>query len=283
MKSDMPNILCVVVLYELPLTSVASWRALNEWLTNEHGLNYFHILVYDNSAEAKLDINSSLPNFSYFHNHLNGGTAAAYSFAADFAASNKCEWLLLLDQDTLLPPTYIASIVTKLAEPNQDLDALVPWVRHANTLISPSKLNALGSIKPTDNLTAESRLERLTAIASGLVIKTETLLKILPLHKDLWLDYVDHWIFLKLSNLGGRVQVLNECIQHELSIRNVSKLSKARLKSILNGESAFYTELGGMAAVMYPARLFCRALVYLVNNPKLAPVVLRRLFSRHHK
>lgn len=274
------NILCVIVLFERPLTRVASWKILNDYLNNQADAGDIHLLVYDNSFEEKLDIvNHSSSNVTYFHNPLNGGTAAAYSYAANFAVTRECDWLLLLDQDSVLPASYISSVFAELSKPlNQDLDVLVPLVKHANTIISPSILDSLGSIRPIHDPSENYEARKLTAIASGLLLKAESLRNILPFNKHLWLDYVDHWIFLKLNGSGSRIKILNETIQHELSIRSLSSLSKLRLVSILNGESIFYSELGGPARLAYPVRLFFRSLSYLVGNPGLASVVWQWFF-----
>jgi len=56
-----------------------------------------------------------------------------------------------------------------------------------------------------------------------------------------WLDYLDHWLFREVRNLGKRIDVAGDIqVENELSLLNRSaQLSSERFENILAAESAF--------------------------------------------
>jgi len=212
------------------------------------------------------------------HNPHNGGTAAAYAHAAALATQQGCDWLLLLDQDTDIPGNYLASAsAVACGATGVAPVALVPQVCHGQRLVSPACLTSWGSVRPLPAGSALPAQACVTAIASGALLRTASLQAALPLPAALWLDYVDHWIFMTLHAQGGRLARINETLRHDLSIDHPETLSEARLLSILASEALVHRQLGLAARCMHPVRLLGRAWRYLQTNPRLAQTTLRWL------
>lgn len=277
------SILAVLVVYQKKIEATGSWAELSNLLNKRSDDLFFlkHILIYDNTKEPHA---ASVPSaqITYQHDPSNGGTAAAYTTAAKLASSLDIEWLLLLDQDTIIPTNFLKSASLKLKETHcLDAAALVPYVRHCDSIISPAKITKFGSINPLKRQEKTNSAETLTAISSGTLIRSNVLLRMLPFPNELWLDYVDHWIFLQMKRGSHTVVVFDADIEHDLSIKAPSELSLFRLESILSSEALFTKSLGRLARISFPFRLGKRFLLYSFKNPRLAVALLHWAISKN--
>lgn len=287
------RLLTVVVVYERDLGEVQAWPFLcqrliaaagSEKTADDHGFVLDRVLVYDNSPRPRAQPDESLPGCIYVHDAGNGGTAAAYARACAIAQETGSDWLLLLDQDTELPTGFLDAAGAVLAASPVRPSALVPWVFHGTRVVSPARVTDAGTIAPLQYQALPPTASALTAISSGSLLHASTLAACLPMPGNLWLDYVDHWIFSQLRRQGLPVLVFDASVQHDLSIATLASLNPHRLTSILNGEAAFLATLGITARLVYPFRLVARVLRYAKVRPKLALHTLAWIggrFRRH--
>lgn len=271
------RILAVLVVYERALETTGAWTELLASLNfdTERDFSLEHILLYDNSKEPTREPPASA-QITYSHNPSNGGTAAAYEEATGLALSLGIDWVLLLDQDSILPANFFSQAHKALTTAGSvEISALLPHVRHGRQLISPARITTLGSIVPLrldENVRSRSCI---TAIASGAFIESKTLERILPFPNELWLDYVDHWIFLQIMKRNGNIAIFDATINHDLSVKAPASLSPFRMQSILNGEAIFIRNLGHAARIAFPIRLLKRFFYYAFLNYKIAPTFIR--------
>jgi hypothetical protein len=277
------RLLTVIVVFERDLDEVLAWPFLRSRLiTDSDGgdaaegcvLLLDHVLIYDNSSQPRAKPTEHLAGCIYVHDAGNGGTAAAYDCACAIARETGIDWLLLLDQDTSLPCGFLESASAALARSSFRACALVPWVFHGTSVVSPAHVTDAGTIVPLQYETPPLVTHDLTAISSGSLIHVLTLAAQMPLPSGLWLDYVDHWIFLQLRTCGLPVVVFDASLQHDLSVCTVESLNLSRLTSILNGEAFFLAMLGSKARLVYPFRLVARVIRYALLRPELAMHVL---------
>jgi glycosyltransferase involved in cell wall biosynthesis len=193
-----------------------------------------HILIYDNSEKRhQSKLTDSVSGVTYFHNPQNGGTVAAYSYALELAKVIGANWLLLLDHDTAIPLNHLILAADELNNTyDSNVAALVPVVKHGDTTVSPAFLNKYGSVVPSEDINNKKITDICTAISSGVFINTEALNDIMPFPKELWLDYVDHWMFLSFFRSKWNVLSFKSIIDHHLSIEVPSELGARRLTSI---------------------------------------------------
>jgi hypothetical protein len=267
------GLMAVVVAYERPPEAIPSWTYLTKVLTENVQVNckaLSHLLLYDNSANRHAPTCHIGPSVTYIHDPANGGTAAAYTKAIEVANRSAIQWLLLLDQDTILTDSYMQAMRAQLQKlAMHPPAAIVPWVVHDGAVISPARIRPWGSIAPLERKEIPiGQMEPLTAIASGCVLHVPTVVKIMPIPRDFWLDYVDHWIFSQFKARGLPVVVVETALEHDLSVRAPRSIGARRLKSILDGELAFHGSLGVLARAVYPIRLLARMLRYLVIAPR---------------
>jgi hypothetical protein len=276
-------IVAVLVVYQRQLDVIEGWPALLAALLGpaRQSLCLRQIVIYDNSPEPRAKPIADIPGCTYVHDRDNGGTAAAYTRAAAIARDSGVDWLLLLDQDTRLSADYFAALALALAGlPGAVPGALVPWVVHGVTPISPARVTWFGSIAPLQRDSRPPGPPRLTAIASGSLLHVPSFLELLPLPTGLWLDYVDHWIFRCLQTRSRVVRVVDQVLQHDLSITNLGQISRRRLVSILEGEAQFQRLLGIGARLIYPIRIAARVIRYLYIRPRLAIYTLAWAWQR---
>lgn len=270
------GVLAILVLYGRDPVDSSPWPLLASWLERTDGLRLQHCLIYDNSPVPG-KVSALPPNAKFVSDPGNGGTAAAYRAAALHAAEHRCEWLLLLDQDSVLPPDYLEQ-VQNAAEATPHAVALVPQVLHGDDPVSPAVITASGSIVPCARPGTTGGIT--TAISSGVIVRRASMMA-MAFPPEIWLDYVDHWMFLDFYRRGERVAFIDAQLSHDLSVRTPKTLSPFRLHSILAAESAFYRALGGRGRAMLPLRRLLRSLRYLlVGRPALARIVVKTLFER---
>jgi hypothetical protein len=269
------RLLTVLVVYEHTLDNVRSWAFLSRFLRQETAESncVVDVLIYDNSLKQKAKPPLDLERCVYIHDPQNGGTAAAYTYACNLAAEKGIDWLLLLDQDTELPTAFFDLAQHALWESKRQPCALVPWISHGSRPVSPAYVSRYGSIIPVSSL-CELRSNTHTAISSGSILYVPTIKELLPFPEKLWLDYVDHWIFLRLREYDQPIVIFDGHLEHNLSVFDIGSLSSRRLISILDGESLFIRLLGFRAQTMYPVRLAIRLFRYLTRRPRLAKVMV---------
>jgi hypothetical protein len=271
------KVFAVVVVYERALDTVAPWPALQSWMAQSmKGQGPMRgVLVYDNSEVPRIDA-ARLPAWAtYLHDRSNGGTAAAYLHAYALAQALACTWLLMLDHDTHPPDTLLPLALQAILCTERPPAVVLPVVMHADTQVSPSSISATGTIRPWRRISDERPRKFVTGIASGAMLRLDSLQALLPLPPGLWLDYVDHWMFTQLQRRGQTICVSTASLVHDLSVMQPQALSVQRMESILDGERLFIRSLGWTSRCVYPWRLLARAW-RLRRRPDLLRLILAR-------
>lgn len=281
------HILAIVVVYECDLEKIKSLSVLNELLctsrdcavsgsesSRENTFVLERVVIYDNSLVSKF-VPHQGSAFTYIHDPSNGGTAAAYTRAGNIAQEAGIDWILLLDQDSLLPIGFLEAAISALRRCEQRPAALVPWVFHGHKAVSPARLTIFGGVAPFPYAKEKLVYQNLSAISSGSIVNTAALNTILPIPRDFWLDFVDHWIYRQFWLRRSHVIVFDAMLQHELSVLKCELLSPSRIDSILDGEFAFLLTLGLAARLAYPFRLAARLIRYSMMRPDLALHIIK--------
>ena len=231
-------ILAVLVLYQTEpskgYTLPSFCRALDE-----SGLAHrFRLLIYDNSpCRSAIPIEISVP-FSYVHDPRNGGLSRAYNTAMEVAGAAGSEWLLLLDQDTLIDANFLRTLSVHLPEAagNPKCAALAPRLLSKNKIISPARVLWGGWLLPVDESSGGPYSREMIALNSGTLLRIAAIREIGGFNPVFWLDYLDHWLFNRLYRAGYFIYVLDATLPHDLSLGNVRGVSTARYKNILLAE-----------------------------------------------
>lgn len=271
------KVLAVLVLYGRRPEEAVSWTTILSLLGRDGPLQLAHCVVHDNSPE-RLAVVPPTIGISVCWTPENTGTAGAYARAADAVRTHGCDWLLLLDQDTDLPLDYLDRAARVLGE-QPEAAALVPRVWHGRDLVSPATIRKSGGVRPAVTPMAHAGI--LTAISSGVVMRSTAFASVPPFPRAIWLDYVDHWIFLSLARSGSAVGLIDADLQHDLSVRTPAALSPARLDGILAAESAFNDAMTGGRRGWLRLRRLIRAARHVANGQfDHALTVIRHTLAR---
>jgi GT2 family glycosyltransferase len=253
MSSEHPGcrILAVAALYE---QAPAESRALSSFfrILSDHPqiAVHFSLVVYDNSPQSH-EVVAALP-VDYVHDPFNGGLSAAYNYALSRAEQAGFEWLLLLDQDTILTAEFFAELIDCANSlPAQDnVAAIVPKLSVCGSIRSPAE-HFLDYIRHqfTRNLRTldhEFGVQpgRVSAYNSGATLSVALTRTIGGFPSEFWLDYLDHAVFHAFSASGYCVYVLHSVLQHDLAETDLNARPLWRFRNALRAQSVFVKRAG---------------------------------------
>ena len=257
-----PPILAVLVLYQVDASKSVTLASFFRALAESGLVNHFQLLIYDNSSSQSLTPVASPMPFSYIHNPANAGLVGAYNAALQMAEKEGNEWLLLLDQDTLIDASYLQSLWLKQGDlaGEQRCAALVPKLLAGNTIISPTRVLWGGRLLPVDKTMTGVAPWEIAALNSGTLLRVSAVRGVGGFNPAFWLDYLDHWLFNRLYHAGCLVYVLDVELVHELSVRDMRNIPTARYNNILLAEGKFYQSCkSSPESLVYFFRLLVRA------------------------
>jgi hypothetical protein len=269
------KVLLAIVLYRCKFNDSSTINSITKYLDKHCAVNEYCINIYDNSEESQV-INDS--RFCYCSNSKNYYLAYNYNRALDFCINNNIEWMVLLDQDSILSDEYLNIIFNKQLE--KESICYVPNIfSHNGNCIAPYTIS-LG-FRKRYSLSDKSKLY---SINSGTVINVELFYNKIGVFTNKYpLDFLDHWYFHKINRLNGKIEVLPVRILHDLSVSNISTpVSLERYKSILKSERTFfYNELGIFDRVLYKFNLLRRYFIWVKRKKNAyAKLVLKCFWGR---
>lgn len=285
---DTNSILAVIVLYKMHPRESPAFKTLEAAISRwEAGRNCIRILLYDNTPGG-CDPGPLPEGIRYEAASYNGGLAGAYNWALAIAQSEKCVWLLTLDQDTRLPSDYLERMtrLTHELELDDSIAAIVPRLTDGSRAISPMSIKFWGQQYLPADFTGIGRGE-IHALNSASLFRVTALRKIGGFDPYFWLDYVDMNVYHQLYLCGNHVYVAGDIeVEHELSLLHRASLDTDRFRNVLAAESAYCDLYGGwIKGLVLTARLLVRIGLQRRRGdaPALSRVTLdafkRRLFA----
>jgi GT2 family glycosyltransferase len=267
-------VLPILVLYNCRLEDSATYQTFVA--SSLHGgMDPVLLAIYDNSEIQQLKSSEQALFLAYKHDSTNGGLAAAYNWALDIAELHGFQWLLLLDQDTRLPSTFLECLlgVVNSYDTNQSIAAIVPFVKAGFAEISPRRVR-FGRLELLPKQPPSVTKYEVTAINSGAAIRISFVQSLGGFNPDYRLDYLDHWLFRQLYAQGKRVALIDSVLKHSLSVSDYrNQVSLSRYRSVLSSELLFMrTEKPRIEIPVYVFRLLLRSVKQLViyRRPDLA-------------
>lgn len=246
----------VVVLYNMTFSESPTVVSLNKLLSSGAFPEIRKILIFDNSESSTIPEGLD-KRFVYYHSKTNVGLAKAYNYTLS-QSFDDTEWLVTMDQDTLITADYLTEIV-KHHDISSDIVLLAPLVKDQNQQISPvfgDSLRPLHKDLPKKN---QSYSQMVMVINSGATIRVSFMREIGGYNLDFPLDYLDHWLCWKVFKEQKKIFILNVTLQHELSVLNyVDQMNISRYKSIMHAEAIYYSSYAGDLFIAYRKQLFFR-------------------------
>lgn len=204
------------------------------------------VFVQDNTEgrEGAADVPSGVT--AYLARPDNPGLATAYADAARRLTDRGAEWLLVLDQDTVVTRPYLDEVldITSGRRPvPPDIAVLLPRLLDGRHVLSPHRRVRLRTRAVEDPVPGPAT-GWVSHLNSGSVLRLSSLEAAGGIPDDFPLDGLDHAIAARLRRAGGRSWLLSSTLEHDLSLLDRSTLSRERLASILEAEERMHTEFG---------------------------------------
>jgi GT2 family glycosyltransferase len=273
---------CVLVLYKTDLQQSETYLSLSAFLREDSSWSdRLSLLLYDNSPEPQsvLVPPGLFASVRYQHDPSNGGLAAAYNQALRLAEDTQCVWLWLFDQDTAVPSRLIPAAMAVIdGTQRTEISAIVPRLMQDGIVNSPL-ISERFRYRAVDKEFSGTYPGSLTALNSCACMRVSALRRIGGFPAQYWLDYLDHAVFHRLQEQGGKVTVLDVSISHRLSTNNLGEeSSRSRYENVLAAEWRFVRETGwGGGSLVHRLRLLKRAArtFLTLREPAFALLVLK--------
>lgn len=273
---DSKKICIVIVLYQKRPDESESLRTIERVIAclRESGIEH-SLIIYENAAPAEAYLVSG--NTVQIRSKHNGGVCKPYNTAYRYAQDSGYQWLLLLDQDTVLTEAYGMALADAITKEQINAAAYVPRIISHGTQISPvtAKCNVFRG-------SSHNSTKYLTAINSGALINVDFLTDIGGFDTRFWLDYLDHWLFWIIAQKGYTTTVMNVALEHDLSVHTLSKVSPERYDNILQAEGLFYHLTQGKRAPLKRSLLLaarCVKLGLIARDYKKLSIACRHLVT----
>lgn len=248
--------LIVVVLYKQLPEASQTLRFLQQ-----HTLwrSRFNLWVVNN------DNTTPLPNTDWYEVYNapeNLFLSKAYTAAYHKAASAGLDWLLIFDQDTLLNDAYEQGLIEALDQEHQAA-AIIPFVDSAQGhYLAPKKYNATWGFSWGEQALNQAGLysDCISTINSGACLKVEAIARMQGFPQDFPLDGLDVAYFYRLHQNGEKIRVIPQHIRQNLSVLDLSNMSKWRYNNMLAAEQKCSAMMGWKALMLWKLKLPLRAL-----------------------
>ena len=213
MKLSTEHILPIIVLYRAHLHECPSYLTfLKNSLIQE-------FMVYDNSPkDFHVDTTSLDTRAVYQRDIHNGGLSKAYNTAAKYAEEKGYERILLLDQDSTVPPNALDSYLQ--ADPSSPLWAPM-MISGENTPFSPVCVNCF-NLKARPTPPGYHALSVLNPVNSGMCIQIKAFVQAGGYNEKVKLDYADFEFCKRLRRYFPTFQLLPLTVQQDFSNDNPS-------------------------------------------------------------
>ncbi len=240
--------LVVVVLYRLSAHDSTTVRGIVDAMQNDRHLREnCEVLLWDNTPSHDLPADQPGPipdlSFSYRQAPVNDGVAGACNAAMRICIHRGCEWMLLLDQDTIVTRPYLEGMLEyrQMVHDMADVAAIVPLLLDKDFQLSPKRVLRFRDqpILPT----APGILDgEVFAANSGVMLRVSALRDIGGYSRDFWLDHSDMYVFHQFYLRHRRIFFASDLsLQHSMTMLDYDgSMSPARYGNFLVTEQAFF-------------------------------------------
>jgi GT2 family glycosyltransferase len=257
------RIFAVIVLYKTEPQSSVSLRTLRlAERAVPTGRLKLEVLLHDNTPGVRPAV--PLENRTrYLAASGNAGLAQAYNGALATARNEGYDWLLTLDQDTVLPADFLGKLVDVLAKVANTpaIASVVPQIVGEGRRLSPYwfQWGAFPRWFPKGFVGVPEQATY--AFNSASTIRVGALQEIGGYCPMFWLDNSDTYMFRRLDRKRKKVYVAGDIqVEHEFSMMQMEeRISLDRYRNILLAESSFWDlEMGMLAGLERTARVALR-------------------------
>lgn len=200
----------IIVLYKVKVNNSTSFNCLKKQLSDEK------VLLYDNSPESDKTISSD-DKIIYISDKTNSGVSKAYNEGVKVLKSVGCEWVVLLDQDTLLPDNFISVYIDAIMSEKSRLWCPSVKIQENSFFISPGPIKTKRVVANGRKYSGSLRLQKYAAINSGLLIHIDAFEECGGYNENVPLDFSDFQFFDNFSRYNDTFLTLDIELEQALS------------------------------------------------------------------
>lgn len=237
------KILFGIVIYNVKIKESVAYQSLIETIDSSKATPT--IAIFDNSTEKEFILNnqkeaSNTKIIDYTSNRENPGLAAAYNYFISLGTDRHFTWLVLLDQDTLLP----YDLCKKYGEAIQNIDIeikiCIPIVITNHLIFSPSRFFWLKSFYIKNINISYLPINKFTFINSGLLLNIEFAKKIGGFNENQKVDFIDTEFWNRARKETNKIKIIDVKLKQDFShfSHNFTQ-AKNRYKTYLRDLQAF--------------------------------------------
>lgn len=247
----------VVVLYNMTFSESPTIMSLNELLASGTFLEIQKVLIFDNS-ESSTRPEGLDKRFVYHHSKANVGLAKAYNYALKNSNDNS-EWLVTLDQDTILTKAYLNELILNSSKLSERVVAIAPIIQDNEQQISPVRSDILRPIHSELPQGNQVYSKNIMIINSGTALRIKFLNEIDGYNLLFPLDYLDHWLCWRIFVEEKQINILSNELQHTLSVLDYANhMNLYRYQAILSAEKCYYSLYNTQLLPQYRRQLLLR-------------------------
>lgn len=251
----------ILVVYNRKFNDIPILKRLKD---GELNLDNCELFIYDNSPESLISSDDLVGKIEYYHDKLNSGLAVAYNWGLKKCEDKFCNWLLLLDHDTLVGPEYLMILEDELLNVSSNVVAIVPKIYSGQRQISPVYSSLLNYHKPF--LMDGDYTGSITGINSCTLLRVSYIKYLNGFNTQYPLDYLDHWYFDTIKYNKKYIRIVDFKVDQDLSIDDFdNKVSLFRFNSILEAKSKYYKTRG----LLFQIRFFGSLILSLIKMTSL--------------
>lgn len=168
------------------------------------------VVIFDNGST---DLREICPGVIILNQEgTNIGVASALNHLCQYARDNNFDWILTLDQDSIVPPGLINGYLPYMTE--ESIALISPAIRDRNYGSMSYDMGTRDSVDDID-----------VCITSGSCLRLSALAKIGGFWDDLFIDMVDFDLCWSLKEAGFRIlRVNNLLLSHEIGHSKIVRL-----------------------------------------------------------
>ena len=260
--------LVVVVLYRmLPQDSITVQGIAHALRENARLREGYEVLLWDNTPAGDPAAIETRPDtdfgFQYRKALVNDGVTGAFNAAMHVCIDSRYEWMMLLDQDTVVTSEYLEkmSMYLQSLQGAGGVAAIVPLLLDRDFQLSPKQVLRFRD-QPVLTRKPGVLSGETFAANSGVVMRVSALEAIGGYNVDFWLDHSDMYVFHQLYLQGRKIYFAADLsLQHSMTMLDYDgSMSPARYENFLYAEQAFLDLYKSRTEnVMHVLRMLMRA------------------------
>ena len=212
----------IIVVYNKKLDNCDSFQSLIKSKKVDRDLNVF---IYDNSLKKQEIKKYNNLKIEYLHDPINSGVSKAYNQGALSALHNNKKWILLLDQDTILPDDLLMKYQEACSK-NPGIKLFCPILKLSNgKIFSPCRYLFKRGFHLSHIHSGLYPLNKMTPVNSGMLINLKAFMMVGGYNDKVKLDFADFQFLERFRKMYNEFFVVDAiCIQdfsnNEISFKN---------------------------------------------------------------